>query len=100
LDKEGEFVEDREMFAPEARLKATVDADKNRISIEASSVRSLRVYLSDGLLNMDKDIEVIINRRTLFNKKVERSLEFMLQEVSKTGERDRHYWGQVTIQVK
>lgn len=61
-----------------ASVKGTLDRKTNVASFETHNVESFRVYLNDLLLDLDKNIKIVVNGKDVLDKKVERSLDFLL----------------------
>jgi len=79
---------------------ATVDAqiDGNTVKLSTKFAKTLTLFLSARMLDLDKPITVIADGRTLFTKKAAPpSLEFMLEEARQSGRRDRAYWTSLSM---
>ncbi|MAB90032.1 MAG: hypothetical protein CMJ90_11300 [Planctomycetes bacterium] len=61
-----------------ASVKATLDRENNVATFQTHNVESFRVYLNDVLLDLDKPIKVVVNGKDVIEKKVDRSLDFLL----------------------
>ncbi len=81
---------------PLARRAYWVEADSDQaafraelklqdVSILAARARKLRVWLGDGLLDLDRDVTVTVNGKKLFEGKVPRNLKTVVE----SGARDR-----------
>jgi hypothetical protein len=99
LDKNGNTIQEREVFLPASKIKATAKRDRQRIVLEVQGAREVRVYLHDDLVDLGREFEVVANSRSVFKGRVERSVKFLLEEALRTGERDRLYWGQLTVRI-
>lgn len=72
---------------PDKRPFLDVEADRaaNRISVKAVNVNSFGMYLNDALVDLDKEITVIVNGRALPSVKLVRSLQRMCDYVGRMG---------------
>jgi predicted esterase len=81
---------------PVARRVAWIEADSDQaslraevkfqdVSILAARARKVRVWLGDGLVDLDRDVVVTVNGKKLFEGKVTRSLKAVVE----SGARDR-----------
>lgn len=61
-----------------ASVKGSLDRKENIASFTTHNVESFRVYLNDVLLDLDKPIKIVVNGKDVLEKKVERSLDFLL----------------------
>jgi len=61
-----------------ASVKAKVDRETNVASFETHNVESFRIWLNDKLLDLDKPVKIVVNGKDVLEKKVERSLDFLL----------------------
>jgi predicted esterase len=100
LDRNNEVAEVRRAYRPDARIRAQVDRDANEIRLNAQGVRRLRLYLHDALVDFEREIVVRANRTVVFRGRVEPSVEFLLEEARRTGEREIVYWGSVDVDVR
>ena len=61
------------------RLAAKVDREANRISIESVNVLEMYVYLSDAIVDLDRQVVIEVNGKEVSKKTYRRDLGFMLQ---------------------
>jgi hypothetical protein len=66
--------------AQRPRLVATADREKNSITVEARSVTSFFLYLNDALVDLDKEVTLVVNGRETKHK-FRRHLETMVDEM-------------------
>jgi len=66
--------------AQRPRVVATADREKNTITIEARSVTSLLLFLNDALVDLDKEVILVVNGRETKHK-FRRHLETMVDEL-------------------
>ena len=71
----------------------------NRIDITARWARTLKVYLHDGLVNLDQPTEIWINGEKVFSEKVNRSIRVALEQVRSLGDERRIYAAEVMVKV-
>jgi pimeloyl-ACP methyl ester carboxylesterase len=79
---ENEKIEERLHFLHGAEVKGTVEG--NTIRLTTTHVKKLRLHLSDALLDLDAEIEIVVNGARM-KKKVQRSASRVLE----SGLRDR-----------
>ena len=63
----------------------------NRIEVSTDNVKTLRLFLHDRLLDLGKGVTVVLNGKTVFEGKVERSLKVMIDEVRASGDPGRAF---------
>ena len=80
------------------RVEATLDRKRNRIEVRARNVSELTFFLHDRMLDLDKEIEIRVNRKTVFKGKVSRSIETLIE--SARTDRGLLYTAQKTVRVK
>jgi dienelactone hydrolase len=61
----------------ETGKEAIVAIAKNTLTVEKNDNSSLYIYLNDELLNLDKNIKVIVGGKVVFNKKAGRKLSLI-----------------------
>ena len=82
----------------QALLRAEV-VSSSRIDITVRWAGSVKVYLHDRLVNLDKPIEIWINGQKVFSKKVNRSFLTTLEQAQALGDERRIYAAVVTAKV-
>ncbi len=70
------------------------------IVIEARKVGRVTVWLSDALIDLDRDVTIEINGKKAFAGKIERSIEALVDEIAATGDAGRVYVARKTFDVK
>ncbi len=95
VDLENKPLEERLHFVHPVEIKAEVDREKNVIRVTSKFVTELRVYVSDAMLDLDKEISVTVNGTTT-KKKVTRSASVLLESAV----RSREQLFAATIDVK
>lgn len=71
----------------------------NKIEIKTDNVKKFKIYLHDKLVDMSKPVEVIVNGKSVFNKKVEKNLKTMLEDVRIYRDRGRIFYGAIEVEV-
>jgi len=66
--------------AQRPRVVATADSEKNTVTIETRSVTSFFLYLNDALVDLDKEVILVVNGRETKHK-FRRQLETMVDEL-------------------
>jgi predicted esterase len=79
-----------------ATLKAKVER-KNTLRIDCKEAKSLRVFLSDRLLDLDEPVRIRVNRKVRFKGHVRRSPIAMLLDFLERGDRRTLYAASVEI---
>ncbi|HKD99866.1 MAG TPA: hypothetical protein VKE69_02555, partial [Planctomycetota bacterium] len=69
----------------EAKVDARVDAESNRITIEADAVTRIRLLLSDALLDLSKPVTITINGDRPFEGKLPPSMSTLYQCLDEAG---------------
>lgn len=74
----------------------------NRIEIETKpaadgKIEELELWLHDRLVDLDKPVTVVLDGKTVFEGRVERSIGAMLEAVRETGDRGRIYQAKVAL---
>lgn len=70
------------------------------IVIEARKVGRVTVWLSDALVDLDRDVTIEINGKKAFSGKIERSIEALVDEIAATGDAGRVYVAKKSLEVK
>jgi hypothetical protein len=101
VEKGGDIVVDsRRMWRNPRELELHIDRAQNAVVIdETKLIKTCRIFVDDELLDLDREIKVLSNAKTISTQKVARSIQFMLDEARRTGRRDLTYWGAVTVEV-
>jgi hypothetical protein len=73
--------------------------DPQRIDIRAARTDELTVYLNDGIVNLDRPIEIWVNGEIAFEGRVPRSIPFALERARELQDERRIYSGSVTVAV-
>ena len=79
-------------------VRARVTSRK-RIDIDARWVRSLRVFLTDHLVDLDAPIEIHVNGERVYRGAVDRSLELAAEDVRERGDPGRVYAASLLVRV-
>lgn len=66
--------------AQRPRVVATADREKNTVTIEARSVTAFFLYLNDALVDLDKEVTLVVNGHSTKHK-FSRSLQRMVDEM-------------------
>lgn len=82
----------------QALVRARVDSP-TRIDITVRWARTLKVYLSDRLVDMDKPIEIWVNGVRAFTGQVPRSIPTALEQARALGDEGRIYAAVVDVRV-
>ncbi len=98
LDMLGQPLEVRKEYDKSVEVDARIDRDRNRVSVQASGVKSLKVWLADEMLDLDKPVEIVVNDARLFAGKVERSIRTALEDCRKRGDRRSTFSASVTVE--
>lgn len=80
-----------------ATLSAKVEG-RNTLRIDCKAATRLSVYLSDQLLDLDREVRLRVNRKVRFKGRVKRSLRFMLRDFLRRGDREALYSAVVEIE--
>jgi len=62
-----------------ATVRGTLDREAGTATFVTTNVESFRFYLNDILMDLDKNVKIIVNGKEVETRKVERSLEYMLK---------------------
>jgi hypothetical protein len=92
-------VERRTMFKKPVVVDAAADRSKNRIDVVADGAKRLRVYLAEELVDLDREIEIVVNGRST-KQKIARSASKLLEATRRAGNRTIPYAAFVEIDVK
>jgi len=81
-----------------ARVAASLSRG-NRINIVAKHVEKLTVFLDDRMVDLDKPVSIYVNGKLVFRRKVERSLEALVESARVNRDRRLCYAASVTVRV-
>lgn len=72
-------------------------AGDNRLKVRLDGLGRVFVYVSDEFLDLDRPVVVEVDGRVVFEKKVERSVKFLLEHIEKTGDRGRAFANRIRL---
>ncbi|OHB72406.1 MAG: hypothetical protein A2W23_03420 [Planctomycetes bacterium RBG_16_43_13] len=81
-------------------VEAECDRARNEVNIKCDGLKKFRVYLHDKLLDLDRNIKIIVNGKTAFEGKVTRSPYFTLKHITDTNDTGRVFAQMVEVEVK
>ena len=94
------ILETRPAWMKSRDIDLHLDRIGNAIVIDRTAfVKKIRLYLDDDVLDMDKEIRVKLGDRIVSTVKIERSSQYLIQEMIKTHRRDLTYWGEIVVPV-
>lgn len=96
LDMKGAESERRTELRPPALVKAKRKG--NAIDITTEEVQSLRVYLDDAMVDLDKPVTITVNGRKLHDATVRRSMDVLIDEARRR--RDSGMTFSAVVEVK
>jgi hypothetical protein len=92
------ILETRAAWMKPREVDLHLDRYENTVVIERTAfVKRLRIYVDDDALDLDREISVKLGNKIVFKKKLERSTEFMLNEMARTHRRDLTYWAAIDV---
>ena len=95
------ILETRPAWMKSRDIDLHLDRRGNAIVIDRTAyVKKIRIYLDDDVVDMDKEIWVKAGDRILTKVNLERSSQYLIQEMIKTHRRDITYWGEIVVPVK
>ncbi len=100
VDMDLKPIEKRKEYEKPVEVDAECDRAKNRVVVRASGARELRIWLSDELLDLDRPVRVVVNNDTLFDGRVERSIQGALEDCRRRRDRGLVYPASVTVKLK
>ena len=63
-------------------------------------VRKLRIYLDDEMVDLDRPVTITVNGRTLHDKKVKRSVDVLIEEARRRGDRSMTFSAFVELKIR
>lgn len=85
VDLENKPLEERLHFVQPVEVKAEIDRERNTIKVTSKFATELRFYVSDAMLDLDKEISITVNG-TASKKKVTRSASVLLESAVRSRE--------------
>ena len=82
------MVEEITYSKPHILVRASVNQERNEITLESERVSEMRIRLVPGLIRFDRPLKVLWNRKVVFNKRVTPSIRALLEEARASGRRD------------
>jgi hypothetical protein len=73
-------IETADPTASERSLAVKVDREKGQIRIDAKGVDEIAVFLNDQIVDLDKEVEVVVNGHVERKQKLERSFDQLLDK--------------------
>ena len=98
MDMLGKESERRAEFRPPALVRARREG--NRIDVTCQEVRELRIFLSDAMVDLDQPVKITVNDRTLYDRKVRRSVDFLIEEAIRRRDRAMTFSAYVDLKVR
>lgn len=86
-------------FPETATVRADVVEEKNEIHLGTDGIKALRLYLDNGLVNLDKPLNVYINGKAVFSSKVDIRIQTILETARKRNERDVLFSTYIDVKV-
>lgn len=86
-------------MTPPATVDAEVSREKNSIEVKTTNIQKLTLYLSDKLLDLSKEVKIIVNGAVLFSGKVDRSVFFLLSHLRQTRDSGRIFANSISVDI-
>lgn len=77
----------------------TAEINGNTINITKCDYTTFAIYLNDQMVDLDKNVKVVFNGKTLFDGMVERSKEVMEQSLSERNDPSYCFTAQIIVKV-
>ncbi|MFQ5956960.1 MAG: dienelactone hydrolase family protein [Candidatus Brocadiales bacterium] len=87
-----------EVFPETATIAAEI-REGNEIYLTTQGIKALRIYLDDGLIDMENSVRVYINGRSVYFGKVCRSVRTLLDTVRKKNDRKASFAAHLDLRV-
>jgi hypothetical protein len=71
----------------------------NRVEVKAENVATMRLYFNDRMIDFARPVTVVVNKKSVFEGKVEPSIEEMLKDQLFLGRGWRYYTGVVDVDL-
>jgi PDZ domain len=90
------------MAFPRPRPSGRVELERqgNEVTVRTNGVRQFTLLLSPGQFNLDEPVKVVANGRVVFDGKVERSVETMLNWATRDRDRRMLYLAELRIDLE
>lgn len=82
---------------PPQRVFASIDRDENTIFVTATHTRKLRIYLHPRLVDLDREVRVVVNGRERLRARVQPDRRMLLELVREFGDRGRVFWASIDV---
>jgi hypothetical protein len=86
------------MILNSAACSVEAAIDNNTITLASRNVGSMRLYLNDQMVDMDRQVKVVHNRRVWFDDRVRPSIDAMLRDQLFLGRGWRYYTGVIDLE--
>jgi poly(3-hydroxybutyrate) depolymerase len=98
MDMKNQESERRTEYRPPALVRAKRAG--NAIDVACEEVKELRVWLDDAMADLDKAVTVTVNGKKVHDGVVKRSLDTLLEEAHRRGERSMTFSAHVDVKVR
>ena len=78
----------------------TASIDGNTITIGKCDYNSFTIYLNDSMVDLDKDVSVIFNGKTVFNGRVERRMEVLERSMAERGDPSYVFPAEIVVRIR
>lgn len=80
-------------------FQVSVDRSKNRITITSHRIEKFRIYLNDAIVDLDKPVTVEVNKKVVYNGKLEASRDSLIDNWEVFGDNWASYPADLEVEV-
>jgi len=92
-------IENTSRTARPPNFRSHLDRKANRLIIRSHRIQGFHISLNDEILDLDREVSIVINNRQVFQGRPERALESLLEGFYQSGDWTRAYPWTVRINV-
>lgn len=82
-----------------AQVKASIDKQKNKITVTADGIKALRLYLDQKMISMEKPLRILINGKAVFTGTIRPDIRSLLETSEKRNDREALFSNFVDLKV-
>lgn len=98
-ERESTFEDDGKGYVSRDLPRVQATRDGNRVEVRTRGVKRVTLLVSDQMLDLAKEIEIVVNERTLFRGTVQGDARAILEEARRMRDRTLVFHNRVTLDV-
>lgn len=88
-----------EGFPVTASVEAEIKEENNEIWLTTHEIKTLRLYLADELVDMEKPLKILVNGKSIYSGKIERNIRTILDSVKKMNDQEALFSAYIDLTI-